>query len=117
MRVAAGRGATLTHVGGAGAVGGAEAAAGRSATAPGAGAGGAAVGDAAGTVGDAATSCGPACACCALCVVAAVFVDSAPTATVLDCVTGTSSPGLFTRTETTTFVGFARVAVADVAAA
>ena len=116
MRVAAvpaGPGATRTHAGGADASGSADdcGTAGRSATAPRAGSGGAAVGGA-GAAGDAAT-----CVWCAVCAVAAAFFDAAPTATVLDWVTGASSPGLFTRTETTTLVGFGRVAVAVAAAA
>ena len=46
-----------------------------------------------------------------------MFLDCAATATVLDCLTGPSSPGLFTRTESTTLVGFGRVAFALAAAA
>ena len=45
------------------------------------------------------------------------FVDCAPTTIVLVCVTGASSPGLFTRTETTALTGRARGAVAVAAAA
>ena len=96
IRVASAPGATFTHETGAGG------SAWRSATAPGAGG---------------AAAAGAVPACCTFWAVAAVFFDCAATATVLDCVTGPSSPGLFTRTETTTFVGCGRVAVALVAAA
>src|SRR5205085_1870711 len=91
IRVASVPGATFTHETGAGG------SAGRSATAPGAAG---------------AATAGAVPACCAFCAVAAVFFDRAATATVLDWVTGPSSPGLATRTEGTTFVGCASAASA-----